>query len=150
VLGLVSLAGCGFAPVYGTGTALRGRVAFSTDETVAGFRMHERLEQRLGTPLAAKYLLQVTQTNSTRPAAVTAVGYTVRFNIVGKARWTLRDLATDTPVGNGDVQNFTSYSATGSTVATQSAATDASARLSMALADMIVARLMVLAPDLTE
>ena len=51
-------------------------------------------------------------------------------------------------IADGRHETFTSYAATGSTTATQAAETDATTRLSVALADMIVSRLLLLAPDL--
>ena len=148
VLGLVALAGCDFAPVYGQNTALRGLVTYETEDSVAGFRLRERLEQRMGVAQSPRYGLAVTLSESTQPAAITADGDTVRFNVVGKAKWTLRTLDTNGKVAEGTSESFASYSATGSTVATQAASADARARLSVALADMIVSRLLILSSDL--
>ena len=147
-LGLLALGGCGFAPVYGDGTALRGLVTYQTDETVAGFRLRERLEQRLGVPQNVRYELRVRLSRNSQPAAITAAGDTVRFNVVGRADWTLHDVESGQTVAQGKSESFTSYAATGSTVATQAASTDANARLSVALADMIVSRLLILSADL--
>ena len=56
--------------------------------------------------------------------------------------WALADLATGARLTGGRVDNFTSYSATGSTVASLAAEEDASLRLMRILADQIVARLL--------
>ncbi len=149
-LGLLALGGCGFAPVYGDGSALRGLVTFQTDETVAGYRLRERLEQRLGVTQNARYELRVALSQNSQPAAITAAGDTVRFNVVGRADWSLRAIATGQIAAEGKSESFTSYAATGTTVATQAARTDATARLSVALADMIVSRLLILSNDLSQ
>ncbi|SFR55592.1 LPS-assembly lipoprotein [Yoonia tamlensis] len=149
ILGLLALGGCGFAPVYGNGTGLRGLIAFETDETVAGYRFGAQLEERLGLATAPRYLLRVTQTRAQRSAAIAEDGDTTRYNVTGTARWTLTDSASSEEVAQGQVDAFTSYSATGSTVATQTATVDADARLSVILADMVVDRLLILEPQLT-
>lgn len=148
MLSLVTLAGCGLTPVYGTGTGWRHAIAFQTPDTVAGFRLRERFEQRMGVPAqGASMRLDVTLSSSRQPATITSTGDTTRFNLVGSATWTLVDLQTRKPIETGKVDTFTSYAATGSTVGTQAAETDAAARLSVALADMIVARLLILSQD---
>ncbi|WP_342077420.1 LPS assembly lipoprotein LptE [Yoonia sp. SS1-5] len=148
LLGLLSLAGCGFAPVYGDTSGLRGQVTIDSPESVAGFRLRDRLEQRLGVATQPRYALSVELGSTQRPAAITAEGDTVRFNVVGDADWVLRNGSDGQVIDRGTIQTFTSYAATGSTVATQAAATDAQARLSVALADAIVSRLLVLTADL--
>ncbi|RBW46311.1 hypothetical protein DS901_00220 [Loktanella sp. D2R18] len=148
MLGLLALGGCGFVPVYGDGTGLRDTIAFETDDSVAGYRMRVQLEQRLGKPSVPRYVLRVTQTQGRRSAAISDDGDTTRYNLTGTARWTLKDSATGDQLESGEVDSFTSYSATGSTTATQAAETDAAARLSVILADMIADRLLILTPKL--
>lgn len=144
----MALGGCGFAPVYGDENVLRGKVAFDTRDTVPGFRLRERLEQRLGVADAPVYVLRAQITDRRRSLAITTSGDNRRFNVVGTATWDLKDAATGERLASGRHETFTSYAATGSTTATQAAETDATARLSVALADMIVSRLLLLAPDL--
>lgn len=150
LLGLLALVGCGFAPVYGDDNALRGRIGFDTGNTVAGFRLRERLEQRLGVADAPAYVLRAQITEQSRSLAITTSGDNTRFNVVGTVAWVLTHATTGAVIAEGGHETFTSYSATGSTTATQAAETDATARLSVALADMIVTRLLLLAPDLSE
>lgn len=150
VLGLLALGGCGFAPIYGQDNALRGQIAYDTDETVAGFRIRTRLEERLGFATTPRYLLTVTRTEQRRTSAITSDGDTTRFNVIGTATWALKDAATGTQVETGAVEAFTGYATTGSTTATQAAETDATARLSVILADMIVSRILVLSLDVSE
>ncbi len=143
LIGLMGLAGCGFAPIYGVADGFRGRVAFETDDSVAGFRLRARLEQRLGRSAAPAFVLKTSVESSSRSAAITSEGDTSRLNIIGTARWTLTARDTGQEIDSGEVEAFTSYSATGSTIATQATRDDAEARLSVILADMIVSRLLV-------
>lgn len=146
LLGLLALAGCGFAPIYGEGTGYREQIAFESDDSVVGFRLNERLEERLGVSAAPRYTLKSSIRTSQRAAAITADGDTARLNIIGTADWMLTDIATGVQVDGGEVEAFTSYSATGSTIATQSTRDDAAARLAVILADLIVSRLLIAAP----
>lgn len=150
LLGLLALGGCGFAPVYGDDAELRGQIAFETPDSVAGFRLREQLERRLGQSAAPRYALKVSLSFSRSAAAITSDGDTVRFNVVGNANWTLRETTTNRLIETGQTRNFTSYAATSSTVATQAAETDADARLSVTLADMIVSRVLILSTGLTQ
>lgn len=152
LLGLVGLAGCSLTPVYGPNggaNALRGSVAFSMQDTVAGYRMRERFIERLGATDQRRFLLSVEQTQSPTTATITSDGDKTRFNLVGTAQYNLTDL-NGQGVLSGEVETFTSYSATGSTIATQAAEVDASERLSIALADLIVARLLLISRELSE
>ncbi len=147
LLGLLALAGCGFSPLYGDPDARQGLISFDTPDSVAGYRLRVRLEDRLGMATAPRYQAVVTLESDASSATITSEGDTTRFNIVGKASWRLLNSETGAELGKGDVQTFTSYDATGSTVATQTAEADARARLSVALADMIVTRLLLLLRD---
>ena len=148
LLGFLALAGCGFAPVYGNGGEPRGLFTYQTPDTVAGYRLRAQLEQRLGMPAEPGYALSVTLTETRQPAAINASGDTTRYNVIGRATWTLTDAESGEEAGSGTVETFTSYAATGSTVATQAATEDATLRLSVALADMITGRVLMLAPGL--
>ena len=148
MLGFLALAGCGFAPVYGNGGGPRGLFTYQTPDTVAGYRLRAQLEQRLGMPANPRYALAVTLSESSQPAAINATGDTTRYNVIGRANWALKDADSGEEVDAGTVETFTSYAATGSTVATQAASEDATARLSVALADMITGRVLMLAPGL--
>lgn len=144
LIGLMGLTGCGFAPIYGQNDGFRGRVAFETDNTVAGFRLRQRFEERLGRSAAPQFVLKSTVQTRQRSAAITSEGDTTRLNIIGNAAWTLVAVDTGQELGSGEVEAFTSYSATGSTIATQATRDDAEARLSVILADLIVSRLLIL------
>jgi LPS-assembly lipoprotein len=108
------------------------------------------LEQRLGVTSAPLFILSVKQTAQSSTSAIAEDGDTTRFNVIGTATWALTDAATGAEIETGDVKAFTGYAATGSTTATQAAATDAARRLSVALADMIVSRVLILSPELAR
>jgi LPS-assembly lipoprotein len=144
----LALGGCGFAPVYGEDNVLRGQITFETRDTVPGFRLRERLEQRLGVTEVPAYVLRAQITDRRRSLAITTSGDNQRFNVLGTVTWVLTHATTGETLASGRHETFTSYAATGSTTATQAAEMDATARLSVALADMIVSRLLLLAPGL--
>lgn len=140
---LMGLSACGFTPVYGPsgiGAELRGRVAIITPQSVSGFRIRDRLIGILGEAARPLYALEIIPNVTAEPATINVGGDTTRFNLAGTAQWTLAD-ASGVQVGSGTVQTFTSYSATGSTVATQTAEQDARDRLSVALADLVLAQI---------
>ena len=144
LLGLLIMAGCGFAPAYGpSGEAEKWQNAVSIDapDTVFGFRMRAQLTETLGHPTTPQYTLSVSPKTVPVSATITEDGDITRFNLTGNAEWTLTDVQ-GRQVNAGLAQTFTSYSATGSTVATQSAESDAGDRLAVALADLIVQQIL--------
>ena len=137
---LAALAGCGFAPAFGDqGTAqkLRGAVAVTAPATTLGFALRQRVADRLGATTAPRYALTIEITQETEAAAITTDGDTTRFQLIGVATWALTDTG-GSALTQGRAETFTSYAATGSTVATQAAAGDAADRLARTLADQIV------------
>ena len=146
LLGLLALGGCGFVPAYGTNgaaAALLGQVAVTAPDTVSGFQIRQHIVDRLGTVKRPRYALAISMGQDRVAAAINSEGDTTRLNLTGAADWTLVDIATGVQVGAGTAKTFTSYSATGSTVATQAAASAAQRRLSIALADLIVSDLIL-------
>lgn len=151
MLGCLALAGCGFAPAYGTGGAasiLRGAVVVTAPATPDGFTLSARLQDRFGPLTDVRYRLAVTLETTQSTAAIDADGDTTRINLVGRAEWRLETIG-GTMTLSGTSQTFTSYSTSGSTVASQTAATDAGARLATTLADLIVADITARAGDLS-
>ena len=143
-LALILLAGCGFTPAYGPGGGARGlqasiRADDPTDKN--SFDLVQRLEDRLGRSDAPRFALAYTITTKAVGVGVTPENVTTRFNLTGQVDWTLTEIATQTRVTGGRVDSFTSWSATGSTVAGLAAEEDAALRLMRILADQIVMRL---------
>lgn len=143
------LAGCGFTPVYapgGTGDALDHAVRLVTPETDDGFTLRQQLQERFGAPITPRYALTVTISTSESRVAVTREQDTNRYNVLGNAVYELVSTTDGRPVAQGSVNNFTSYAATGTTVATLAAERDAYDRLMVILADAIVDRLYLTLP----
>lgn len=140
------LAACGFTPVYGpggSGTALQNRVAVDPPRDREGFLLVRQLEDRLGRPSAAAYRLAVAIEIGQENRAIDPDGDIRRLHLVGAADYTLLDNVTGATVATGSVDSFVGYSATGTTVATLAARSDAQERLMTILADDIVRRLQV-------
>lgn len=144
----LALAACGFRPAYGPGgvaEGLRGKVRVNDPVEKHGFDFVDRIEKRLGRPRDARYDLSYTI-----GVGVIGIGYTpdsaiTRYNLTGSVDWTLTDHASAQRVTGGRVENFTSYSATQSTVAGLAAEEDARRRLMVILADEIVQRMLATA-----
>lgn len=146
--GLAALAGCGFAPAYapgGAGSALRGAVALADPKDRDGFDFFARLEDRLGRATAPRFRLDWSVQADPVGAGITPTGAITRYTLKGQARFALTAEGGAT-VSSGTVESFTSWSTSGSTVATLTAEQDARRRLMVILADQVVARLIAAAP----
>lgn len=142
--GVAAVSGCGFRPVYAPGggaAALDGQVAVKVSGGTIGFVLGQELENRLGPADSARFSLSYGLAVSSERMAVTAAQSTNRFNLIGRASYSLTDNATGTVVATNMVDAFTGFSATGTTVATRTAQRDAFRRLMSQLADKIVADL---------
>jgi len=140
----LALMACGFTPVYGPGgtaSALRGKVEVAAPESVDSYLLVQNLEERLGRPSQLTYKLSLTLATGAQGQAVTASNETTRYSIVGKVDYILTEISSDDIVASGSVDNFTGYSATGSTVETLASERDARARLMVILADQITTQL---------
>jgi len=127
----LAFAACGFTPVHapgGTGAQLQNRVRVTVPEDRNAYLLVRALETRLGRAGNPAYALSYTLTTSEDGLAIDRAGNINRFNLLGKADYTLTDLATGQVVTSGQVENFTGYSTTGTTVATLAAERDAQQR----------------------
>ena len=137
-------AGCGFRPLYGPGegaSELRGAVAFGEPESTAGFSLVRALEGELGTPVETRFRLSVRARIEEEGGGITTTQETERFSLLAEADYTLGEAATGENITAGNVRAFTSYSASGTPIATRAARDDAVDRLMAILAEQIVARL---------
>ncbi|MFN3936049.1 MAG: LPS assembly lipoprotein LptE [Gemmobacter sp.] len=144
-LAALGLAGCGFAPVHGpggSGAALRGAVLAHPPRDRRDFDFVARIEDRLGRPSAPRFGLDYAIATEPVGSGVRPEGTITRFTLTGHADYALTELATGRTISSGRAESFTSWSATGSTVATLAAEEDARRRLMVILADQVVARLM--------
>lgn len=141
----LALAACGFSPVYGTGGTggqLQNAVEVVEPDTRDAFLLTRRVEEKLGRANAPVYRLNVDIDTDQEDIAVDRQGDITRFNLIGMSDYSLVELSTGRVVTSGSVNNFTSYSATGTTVSELAAARDAQLRLMTLMADMIVLRLL--------
>lgn len=123
----LTLAGCGFTPVY-QGRA-RGQVAVIAPQTPLGYALLERLEDRFGPPSAPLYQLEVAL--SVDEASERAAHHR---SLIGQAEWTLTGAAQ----ASGRVRHMASYLTDDTTVSLESARRDARARLAQGLADRVM------------
>jgi LPS-assembly lipoprotein len=145
------LAACGFTPAYAPGGGadrLLGTIWVQDPTNKNGFDLVERLEERLGRPESIRYDLAYTITTEAVGVGITTENEITRYNLKGVIDYTMTERASGARVAGGRVQNFTAYSATGSTVAGLSAEEDAATRLMRILADQIVARLIAVSASL--
>lgn len=148
-----ALSGCGFTPAYGPGggaARLQSRVQVDELNTRDGYILVRQLEHRLGRAQAARFGLSIAIDTSEDGLAYTSDAKITRYNLVGKATYALRDLATGEVLTTGTVDSFTGYSTTGTTVATLAAEGDARERLMTILADQITTRLLAVAGTLPQ
>ncbi|MEY4697876.1 MAG: hypothetical protein RIT14_2304 [Pseudomonadota bacterium] len=151
LLAAAPLAACGFAPAYAPGGAvatLQGRIAVQAPVTRNDFDLVARLETRLGRPEAALYDLTYTLVTRRAAGGISPSNTITRYTLNGVADWTLTDRRSGARVAGGTVRNFTSWSATGATIAGRTAEDAAQARLMQILADAIVTRLIATAGTL--
>ena len=144
-----ALAACGFQPVYGpggAGTRLQGQVRVADPRTADDYAFLRRLTERLGPEEAARYELTYARRIASVGQAITPDEVTTRYSLNGTAAYTLTDAATGAVVAQGEVSNFSSYSAEGTVIATNAAEQDARGRLAVMLADQVVTRLLATVP----
>jgi LPS-assembly lipoprotein len=138
------LAACGFSPAGapdGPVAALQGTVRVADPADRNAFDLVERLEERLGRPVAPRFDLAYTITTDAIGVGLTPEAEITRYNLTGRIDWTVTDRTTQARVAGGTVQDFTSYAAVGSTVAALAAEEDAGTRLMRAMGDQIVTQL---------
>ncbi|MDN5787440.1 LPS assembly lipoprotein LptE [Pseudorhodobacter sp.] len=142
---LIALPGCGFTPAYapgGGGRALQNTILAAAPRDKPAFDLVERIEERLGPSDSPRYALNYQISLNPIGVAISTSNAITRYNLTGSVKWELADSATGARLTGGTAENFTSYSATGSTVAGLAAEEDASLRLMRILADQIVTQLL--------
>ncbi|WP_299608739.1 LPS assembly lipoprotein LptE [uncultured Tateyamaria sp.] len=141
---ILTVAACGFEPVYGpggAGTQLQNRVLVDKPIDREGFLLVRQLEERLGRTGDPAYALGIQLSVKEEARAIDPDGDIRRFHVIGEATYSLSDTSTGAVVQSNTVDNFVGYSATGTTVATLAAKRDATERLMTMLADEIVLQL---------
>lgn len=146
------LAACGLKPVYGpngTGKRIFGKVRPRDPKTYQDFAFNQRLAERVGPDTNAQYDLDYRISIGAVSQAITQDEVTTRYSLNGTVDFALRDSAGKV-LASGRVSSFTSYSTTGTTIATLSAEADARKRLAEMLADQVVTRLLAASAALPE
>jgi len=141
---LAALAGCGFEPALapgGAALAIRGRIRADDPKNRNEFLFLDRFENRNGTASGAAFIMSYKITTREVGLAINQAQETTRFNVLGVASFTVKDATSGTVLTEGSVDSFTSYSATGTTVATLATQRNAKERLMIILADQVLARL---------
>lgn len=144
LLGLLTLGACGLTPVYGPGGSggrLYGKVRPRDPQSYQDFAFNRRFAERLGVDDAAIYDLDYRLNIGLIGQGITADEVTTRYSLNGTAEFALKDRNGQILV-SGRASNFTSYSTTGTTIATLAAERDARERLGFMLADQVVTRLL--------
>lgn len=147
LLAALPLAACGgFTPAFGPDGGARGllnaiRIDDPSDKNA--FDLVQRLEERLGRVIDARYTLGYRITTSEVDLGITQANAITRYNVTGTVSYSLADAATKAVVSAGVVSTFTSYSASGTTVATDASKAGAYTRLMRVLADQMVSRLVI-------
>jgi LPS-assembly lipoprotein len=145
MLAALPLAACGFAPAYAPGSAangLRGAVEMAEPRNPEAYDLVVRLEERLGRPAAPAYDLSYQIDLREIDLAISQANAITRYNVEGEVRYSLRRRADEAVVSEGELRSFTSYAASGTTVATDAARIDARRRLMRLLADQMVTRIL--------
>lgn len=146
----LALAACGFTPVYGpggNGSALYGNVLVQApDEMKTGSRsdsyvLVRELEDRLGRGGGGSYTLQLELDTRNEGQAFTRENEITRYALIGTASYKLIRNGGGSVAASGTVDNFTGYSATGSTVEALAGERDAHQRLMAILAEQITTEL---------
>ncbi|MFK7939855.1 MAG: LPS assembly lipoprotein LptE [Roseovarius sp.] len=151
VLSAASLSACGFTPAYspgGGGAGLQDAIEIDAPTTRPDYLLTRHLEDRLGRSTNPRYGLSYSIDLSEAPIAISANNVTTRYNVLGEITYALRDLQSGIVLSSGKVDSFTSYSTSGTTVATQASEKDAQERLMVILGDQIVTRLLAAASKL--
>lgn len=139
------LAGCGFRPVYGEGSAARalvGQVAIEAPLSRLGFHFRQALEERLGEGGGdAPLELESGFTISKSGLAITPDNSITRYTLNGIGVYRLLRRADGVVLDEGEVRTLTAYSATASLYATRAAERDAEERIVRDLAGRIATRI---------
>jgi len=140
VLATLSLAACGFTPLYGD-TAARSaltRITVSAPEDRLGYRLREQLEDALGLDRsqAPQWRLETDVSQSRRPLGRRIDDTATRYELTVRAAWTL------TPANGGDAMTgsetvTTTYAAADQPYAAISAQQDGEERAAAELARRI-------------
>jgi LPS-assembly lipoprotein len=149
-----ALAGCGFEPMYGSGTPARaglGEIYVELIPSGAGYELRNALIDALGPAASPTHVLYVDLDLETEGVALTTQNITTRFDVRGTAAFRLVPIDGDAPILSDTVEAIAGYSApeseTSSAFASRVAEKDAIRRVSRQLAQRISTQLAIRAPE---
>jgi len=134
------VAACGFEPVYapgGSGAALQGQVLVDEPDSVITFRMVQEIEARLGRTATPVYRLTYDLTLEREEQSITAQNAILRYSLIGQMSYALIRISDGEVITSGNVEDFVSYSAAGTSLETLASERDADQRLAVALANLV-------------
>ena len=139
LLAALALAGCGFVPMNGVSSKsqmLRNTVLVQAPTNRVEFELVRNLEVQLGQATSKLYDLRYKLNVDEDIIVVSAAQEINRFSLEGVLEYSLVDGSGVVLLSN-TAKSFTSYSATGTTVATQRSKRDAYGRLMVILAKQV-------------
>lgn len=147
LISLAALAGCGFTPLYGTGSAARGVLGrIAVGDVRRGelpdrmtFTLTDRLREKLGAAPSPAYRLDIDLAVREEELGITRGNDITRYNLTAVALWRLRGAGAGAgpQVLDGTATSYTAYSSTATVYSTRIAARDAEVRMARDLADKI-------------
>ena len=145
----VTLAACGFEPLYGRAAdkdvpADFALIQIEPIKDRVGQMLHNQLRDAInprGTPAKPRYVLKVTLTESVQDTAIQRTAFAVRANLVLSANFTLHDVATRGSVLAGQAISTASYAHQTAEFGTLAGEKDARERAVRDLAEEIRVRL---------
>ncbi|MFN3613019.1 MAG: LPS assembly lipoprotein LptE [Rubrimonas sp.] len=144
LLGATAVAGCGFRPLHGAGTGLRGRVTLDGPQGRNGFAFREQMRRNLGDPAPdAPYRLITTLSYEEEGVAISRRDDITRYDVTATAQYRLVRAADGVEIDAGAVRAVSAYSTTAAPYATRIAERDTETRLAANLADRVHARISV-------
>lgn len=133
-----AVAGCSFRPVFKPNHSpeyLKGKIEFPNPINREAYKLVSRLEENFGAQ--DRVLFKLTFSTSVDKKGFGSLGNISRYNLRGTASFVLTEISTGKVILDGQVNTFTSYSASAQTLATETAERSARDRLMKALADQM-------------
>ena len=154
LIGFLSLAACGFEPIYGVdkpANKIIGEIDVEVSNGRNAFELRDRLIERLGALESdPKYLLKYRSSIKSKNLTISKDNDVTRYTLQGETNFDLVDLKAKKVIYTNTIVSNTAYSATVGTYPTAVAARDANVRLSRDMADKIVTLLLITAKDWLE
>jgi LPS-assembly lipoprotein len=148
LLAAIATTGCAFRPVYGGGDALA--VAVAQPEGRSGYYYAARLRRRAGDAAAPTLRVDTALDLRGEGLAIAQDDAITRFNVIGRAVYTVVRLSDGAVLHRGDARSVSAYDATASQFATRAARQDAERRVAEDLAERVFASLAALRARLDD